>query len=199
MQDCEYLTGLELAAANCSVKVDLLLDQDYSKALTLFEVRSGDRGELFAVRIRFGWCINGIINTTKVRVQVISHFVCLSNSNCANDDISRLWRQENDGLDHELSWSQHDKAVMELWEQECRQVDGHYDIPISWSNDELLHNNFVVTKSCLDSTIKKLKCENLDSYTTEIQKMIIAFRWDMLVWTCLVFATTCNHFREEAW
>ena len=168
-QDYEHLTGLELAAANGPVN----LGQDYSEALIPLEVRSGDRGEPFAVRTRFGWCINGTLNRTKVRGQVISHFVCLPNSNSANDDISRLWRLENDGLDHELSWSQHDKAVMELWEQECRQVDGHYELPIPWKNNAPLPNNFVVAKSRLDSTIKKLKRENLlDRYTTEIEKMI---------------------------
>ena len=79
VQDYEHLTGLELAAANGPVNVDLLLGQDYSEALIPLEVRSGDRGEPFAVRTRFRWCINGTLNRTKVRGQVISNFVCLSN------------------------------------------------------------------------------------------------------------------------
>ena len=38
-------------------------------------MRGSDEGEPFAVRTRFGWYINGILNTTKVWEQVISHFV----------------------------------------------------------------------------------------------------------------------------
>ena len=76
-------------------------------------------------------------------------------------------------IDHRLSWSQHDKSVMELWKQEYRHVDGQYQLPIPWKNNEPLPHNFVVAKSLLDSTIMKLEHENLlDRYTTEIEKMI---------------------------
>ena len=40
------------------------------------------------------------------------------------DNISRLWSIEHDGFDHR-AWSQEDKAVMALWDRECRKVDGH--------------------------------------------------------------------------
>ena len=89
------------------------------------------------------------------------------------DDVSKLWRIENEGLECS-SWSQEDKSVIKLWDQEHRMVDGHYELPIPWRNMlEPLPNNFPVAKSRLDSLHKRLAGNGQYlKYNAEIDKLL---------------------------
>ncbi|XP_022104751.1 uncharacterized protein LOC110986831 [Acanthaster planci] len=149
--------------------VDLLIGQDNAEALLPLEVRRGSMGQPFAVRTLFGWCLNGRSPVNRVSRKVISNFVsCLS-----TDDVSRLWRIENEGLESS-SWSQEDKLVIRLWDQEHRKIDGHYELPIPWRDrSEPLPNNFPVAKSRLDSLHKRLVENGLfPKYNAEIVKLL---------------------------
>ena len=66
-----------------------------------------------------GWCVNGQVATSKLSGEAITYFVSavpLSKQAGVGKDFSKLWQLENGGLD-DLSWSQQDKAVIDLWER----------------------------------------------------------------------------------
>ena len=113
--------------------------------------------------------MNGRSPVTKISRKVISNFVSCQTI----DDVSKLWRIENEGLECS-SWSQEDKSVIKLWDQEHRMVDGHYELPIPWRNMlEPLPNNFPVAKSRLDSLHKRLAGNGpYLKYNAEIDKLL---------------------------
>ena len=57
-------------------------------------------------------------------------------STSLEENVQNLWKIENDGLDDsDVSWSQEDRQVIELWDEECKVADGHYEIPIPWKSN----------------------------------------------------------------
>ena len=49
-------------------------------------------------------------------------------------------------MDHE-SLSQDDKHVIDLWDESCKKVDNHYELPIPLKDpEESIPNNFVVVQ-----------------------------------------------------
>ena len=172
MDEFPYLNDIQLCSAYDvrNVVVDLLIAQDNSDALVPMDVRRGQRGQPFAVLTMFGWCLNGQIPVNKVMRGVVSNFI---SARPVDDDVTKLWKLENEGL-YDISWSQEDKSVIDLWDKETTNVDNHYVIPIPWRDrDEPLPNNFVVAKSRLDSLSKRLKKENkCDLYQDEMNKLL---------------------------
>lgn len=121
-----------------------------------------------------GWYLNGQIRPHLVNASVIYHFVtALGKTDVLEDKINQLWLLENEGLEGH-TWSDEDKSVMELWNQECRLIDGHYELPIPWKDrNDPLPNNYFVAKSRLDSLMKRLKRQDLvDRYQIEINKLL---------------------------
>ncbi|KAJ8019307.1 hypothetical protein HOLleu_42169 [Holothuria leucospilota] len=153
-----------------SLMVDLLIGQDNAEALVPLEVRRGKPGEPYAIRTLFGWCVNGQSPTKVPSHKVISNFI---SALPVRDDVSRLWEIENEGIGPS-SWSREDKLVIDLWDRECRKVDGHYELPIPWRDrSEPLPNNFVVAKPRLDNLHKRLLKEGIyDRYNAEIAKLL---------------------------
>ena len=136
------------------ISVDLLIGQDNADALVPLEVRRGSPGQPFAMLTMLGWCLNGQVATDKVSRKVISNFVT---TRSVEDDVNRLWKMENEGLDDHLSWSREDQSVIDFWDSETKMVNGHFEIPIPWRDrTEPLPNNYVVAKSRLDSLQRKL-------------------------------------------
>jgi hypothetical protein len=153
-------------------QVEILLGQDNVQALVPLEVRSGSEGEPFAARTVFGWTVNGpSLGRFPVNKNVISHFVCTSS---LEDKVQTLWNIENEGLSlDEVSWSQDDKCVIELWNREICLVDGHYESPIPWKPDAVVPNNFVVALSRFKSLQKQLSKRGLlERYESEIHKLV---------------------------
>ena len=153
-----------------NVRVDLLIGLDNYEALIPLEVKRGRPGEPYGIRTLFGWCVNGQSPMKVPSRKVTSNFISTSS---IQEDVSRLWEIENEGLDH-LSWSQDDKLVIDLWDREHNMVDGHYELPIPWRDrSEALPNNFVVAKSRLDNLHKKLVRGGMcDRYNGEIVKLL---------------------------
>ena len=153
------------------ISVDLLIGQDNADALVPLEVRRGSPGQPFAMLTMLGWCLNGQVATDKVSRKVISNFVT---TRSVEDDVNRLWRIENEGLDDHLSWSREDQSVIDFWDSETKMVNGHFEIPIPWRDrTEPLPNNYVVAKSRLDSLQRKLdKGNGYDQYNSEIDKLL---------------------------
>ena len=88
-------------------------------------------------------------------------------------DINRLWEIENGSFtDNALSVD--DKRVLELWDNTCKLIDGHYMLPIPWkSPEESIPNNFSLALNRLDNLVKRLtKVDMLVRYDQEIRKLI---------------------------
>ena len=172
MDEFPYLNDIQLCSAHDvrNVVVDLLIAQDNSDALVPMDVRRRLRGQPFAVLAMFGWCLNGQIPVNKVTRGVVSNFI---SARLVDDDITKLWKLENEDL-YDISWSQEDKSVINLWDKETTNIDNHYVIPIPWRDrDEPLPNNFLVAKSRLDSLSKTLEKESkCDLYQGEINKLL---------------------------
>ena len=134
------------------------------------DVRCGQHGQPFTVLTMFGLRLNGQIPVNKFKRGVVSNFI---SARSVDDDVTKLWKLENEGL-YDISWSQEDKSVIDLWDKETTNVDNHYVIPIPWRDrDEALSNNCVVAKSRLDSPSKRLEKESkCDLYQGEINKLL---------------------------
>ena len=91
----------------------------------------------------------------KINQKVISHFVTTFP---ARESVEKLWEIENEGIKKDDTvWSQEDRKVIELWDRECKLINGHYEIPIPWRNkEELVPNNISVAMYRLKSLNKIL-------------------------------------------
>ena len=166
-----HLKGIDLVAGG--QKIDLLLGQDNAEALIPLEVRKGNRGEPFACKTLFGWCINGLSKFTEpTNGKVVANFI--SSSLSVSDDVDKLWRIENEGVcSDERSWSVEDRQVMELWDKSVQLVQGHYELPIPWKQDVDMPNNVAVAASRLKSLKSGLAKKGLFAkYDDEIQKLL---------------------------
>ncbi len=166
-----HLNQLSVSNVSSVSHADLLIGQDHSEALIPLDVRSGDKGEPFAVRTLFGWSINGPVDVSgPAGKRVVSHFVCTSD---IDHDIRRLYEIETDNYSDELSWSSEDKLVIGLWDDNVRMVNGHYELPVPWKPDVKFPNNYVVAVSRLKSLLKSLEKRGLmTAYDQEMKKMV---------------------------
>ena len=146
-----HLKDIPLCKCENNVTVDILIGLDHTEALVPLEVRTGNKGEPFAMKTLLGWCISGNTLTGKPSNQIISHFISTST---IEEDVNKLWKLENEGLDgYGNTWSQEDKQVISMWDREVQYEDGHFVLPIPWKNrNEPLPNNFVIARSRLDSS-----------------------------------------------
>lgn len=171
ISDFPHLKGIDLVAGGQTI--DLLLGQDNAEALVPLEVRKGKRGEPFACRTLFGWCVNGLSKFVEpTSKNVVANFI--SSSLSASVDVDKLWRLENEGITREeQSWSVKDREVIDLWDKSVRLVDGHYELPIPWKHDIQMPNNIAVASSRLKSLKSGLSKKGLFTrYDDEIQKLL---------------------------
>ena len=61
---------------------------------------------------------------------IVSQFISTSS---LEEKVPNVWQMENDGLNSsDVPLSHEDQRVIELWDKECKLVEGHYEIPIPW-------------------------------------------------------------------
>ena len=135
------------------------------------EIRKGQKGEPFATRTLFGWSFNGPARPNIVSHKVISNFITTS---YVKAGMTQCWNSQDEGINEDgLSWSQEDKRVIDLWNRECKLLDGHYQIPIPWRDEKaIVPNNFCVAMSRLKSLNRSLEKKKLTGrYNEEIQKL----------------------------
>ena len=168
-----YFDGIgPLTAYDSDVTVQLLIGQDNAEAFVPLDVKRGKPGEPFAMRTLFGWCINGQSDVQKTSCRAVSNFVSVMP---IDEQVSKLWEIENEGLDDCQAWSIEDKAVIDLWDREVKKVNGHFELPIPWKGrSQTLPNNFVVAKKRIDSLFKKFDhdADYCAKYSTEIDKLL---------------------------
>ena len=125
-------------------EAQLLIGQDNAEALIPLDVRRGRRGEPFAVKTLFGWSLNGPAhNAGSVSA---SCFVSSADPVYDPDDLNHQvefwWSIDNDGLSPEKpAPSVEDKRVIQYWNDNCRFVDGHFQIPIPFKQGVFFPNN----------------------------------------------------------
>ena len=163
----------DLPLSRSSDKVEILIGQDNSEALIPLEVRRGDKHEPFAVKTLFGWSLNGPAKIpNSVGKRVISHFIC---GTSLEEKVNSLWNIENEGICGEVdSFSQNDKRVIQLWDQECRKVDGHYELPIPWKSDLTLPSNLSLALSRLKSLENSLDKRDLRMCYDQEMKLLLS-------------------------
>lgn len=125
--------------------VNLLIGQDVPQALEPLEVKSGRYGHPFAVRTRLGWTLNGPMEM-QVESGLVSQVLCSVGGFSLEGQVRALWEVEN--LEGEMpTQSAEDRKVLALWQIECCQVEGHYEFPIPFRDeDPKLPNNRIIAE-----------------------------------------------------
>ena len=155
---------------NPNIHVDLLIGQDNSEALIPLQVLRGKPGEPFAVRTLFGWGLNGRSPAQVPSKQVVSHFITLNELDVPDTPPDEAWRL---GVSSVKPWSQEDRKVVELWDNESCLIDGHWQVPIPWKPEKMpTDTNRYVAHSRLMSLKNSLNRRGLyDRYDSEIRKL----------------------------
>lgn len=137
--------------------MDLLLAQDCSDALVPLEIRKGRRGEPFATRTLLGWSLNGSAALYRPNSTAISHFISASKLEAK---IDQLWNIDNDYCSAK-SLSPDDQRVIDLWDSQCKLINGLYQLPIPWKDaTSIMPNNLQNATSRLLSIEKSLMKRN---------------------------------------
>ena len=170
--NCEIYSHLSDLKISQDVRyVDLLIGQDNSEALIPVRIRKGQQGEPFAVQTLFGWSLNGPCKLECAKSTIVNHFISTS---VLEQKVEKFWQLENEGLvKDDVGWSQSDKEVVKLWDDNIEMVDNHYILPIPWKEDAYVPNNVTMATSRLQSLRNSLVKKNLfKRYNDEIQKLI---------------------------
>ena len=109
-----HLEGLTLCQR--AERIDLLIGQDHAELLMPHEVRSGSAGAPYAVRTTLGWTLHG-----SIACQSPQPVMCMFTFSDMPEKVS-----------HD------DIHVIKHWDANTKTVDGHYEIPVSWSDSTFI-------------------------------------------------------------
>ena len=167
-------SGLRLAPSGA--KVDVLIGQDNAEALVPLDIRTGKKGEPYAVRTLFGWVTYGKSSLDNMPSKsVISNFISTAGRiKSVPDDLSKLWDLKDDATD-DIGLSQSDQKVVNLWNQECQVTQGgHYELPIPWKEDIVVPNNLAMALQRLHSLRATITRKGIFMrYDEEIKKLLM--------------------------
>ena len=165
-----HLQDLPLTANYMYGDVEVLLGQDCADAFVPLEIRKGLTGQPFATRTMLGWSLNSPAYVERPTSSVIANFISAS---CIERNINQLWDIDND-YNNVRSLSHEDKKVIDLWNSECKLIDGHFELPFPWcKNISSMPDNMYVAVSRLQSLEKSLKrCNLLARYNDGIQNLV---------------------------
>ena len=80
---------------------------------------------------------------------------------------------QEDDLSEERGFSRQDQNVLKLWDENCRQVDGHYELPIPWKEGVEFSDNKGVVAHRLHSLKENLSKKGMyERYDAEIRKLL---------------------------
>ena len=128
---CEHLRGIQPPLAD---KVDILIGQDCPEVLIPHEVRRDAKNEPYAIRTCLGWSVCGPLGgSDKANGKTFANFIKI------DKQVEQMWQLDNELLSEERTMSLQDQAVITLWEEKGKLINGHYELPIPWMrkvNDE---------------------------------------------------------------
>ena len=165
--------------------VDLLIGQDNSEALVPLDVKKGGVGQPFAVKTVLGWSLHGrasnqsdfcgLVCGEKISKKAVCHFIMSGQqSESLEAKVNSMWEIEDSGLsDQYTSMSDCDKEVVQLWDEEVKVVDGHYELPIPWKPEVVVPDNYELAASRLKSLKSSLDKRGIfPRYDQEIKKLL---------------------------
>ena len=150
-------------------EVDLLIGQDYASCFVPLEIRKGLKNEPYAVRTPLGYVVNG--GNGGYHNSAISHLI---STTTIERDISKLWELDQYDTSPTCGYTQDERRVIDLWDDQSVLVDKHWVIPIPW-NDKVpdLHNNYHQAKARLQSLKKSLhKRDKFQEYDLTVKNLI---------------------------
>lgn len=151
--------------------VQVLIGMDQAELLRPRQVRYDDKHPtgIYATQTKLGWVIQGPMDIGRYGNPVVNSITLESIDN----DVKNLWQLENDDCSMN-SWSVEDHKVNELWESSIRQVDGHYELPIPFIDENMqFPDNHYMAEQRLKGTLKKIHKNGLmEKYTEGMNKML---------------------------
>lgn len=179
VQRWEHLRGINVARRT-AIGVELLIGQDAPQALAPLEVRRGKEGAPFAVRTSLGWTINGPMGYD--HLEAVTN--CIEATSTADTEcpamqlVRRLWEGNLDWSldDEEYAMSREDKGVLELWDNTINTVNGHYELPIPFRDENpALPDNVEMAKKRLQGLRRRLARDPglRKGYTDEMQRLLV--------------------------
>ena len=152
-----------------SKKVTMLIGANIPEALLCTEVRRGNKDQPLAVKTKFGWTLFGSSAKTDADDQV--HIKALYQQNPAekndeagykdlNKSLERFWIQENVGIlsERDIAMSIDDMEASKVLEKNTKLLDGRYEVPMLWKNEEVrLPNNISMARKRFSYLEKKLR------------------------------------------
>jgi transposase InsO family protein len=144
MSKYRHLNGVVLPEWS-TYKVHLIIGQDMPEALVATEVRRGGKGEPWASKTALGWTIHGPLCEGAMSHVSVNHSVCVEQS--LDVVVERFWKLDDpsafDVGNERLSWSQEDRMVIKLWQDQAEHLpEGHYQLPLPFKDSKAsLSNN----------------------------------------------------------
>ncbi|XP_042887381.1 uncharacterized protein LOC122263122, partial [Penaeus japonicus] len=160
--------------------VELLIGLDAPTALMPVEVRRGRDGELFAVRTRLGWAVNGPLYSKRDSTLRLSDYVGEVVEQSQGDarleeDIKQFWGMETQADEERRGWSVEDQRVIDLWDGKGTRVGCHHQLPIPFRDiSPTFPDNWGMARRRLNSLKTRLEKDTQLRlcYTKEIQDLL---------------------------
>eukprot|EP00112_Aurelia_sp_Birch-Aquarium-sp1_P000459 Seg1043.10 transcript_id=Seg1043.10/GoldUCD/mRNA.D3Y31 product="hypothetical protein" protein_id=Seg1043.10/GoldUCD/D3Y31 len=147
-----YMNDMVLPTKLEDCTVNFLIGVDIPEALQPEEIIRGENRGPFAVRIKFGWTLNGPLG----QAEVAAAHCCTTSTNQTTDllgeQLRKYFNHEFDDCisDDEKLMSGNDKKALKIFEESAKLCDGHYVLAIPWKNPQpCLPNNRSVAESRL--------------------------------------------------
>ena len=153
-----HLSDLELdeVAGN---PVTLLLGRDVAELIVPLEIRHGPKGSPVGVRSRIGWTVTGRVPGYIQEQESVCKVHVTTPEEELNETVKTWWRTENFGCryDNDTQRSVEDGRVMKFLSESTRKVDGRYEVPLIWCDDNVnLPDNFTAAARRLEFLEKRL-------------------------------------------
>ena len=173
LREWSHLSDLVLPEVECD-KVDLVIGGDNPDMLVPNDVRSGGKGDPYAVLTPFGWNVNGPIYQ-EISPQATSCFIGSDKTLPQQvEEFMELDRFAGDNSEDSISMD--DKHVLTIWDRHTKVQEGHYQTVIPFRNQPPhLPNNKTMAESRLKLLGRRLlRNEPLrEMYIQEITNLIV--------------------------
>ena len=169
----EHLKTIKLPKSKINTTIDILIGNNVPAAFAPIEVKTGSIGSPFATKTLLGWVVWGMTRKGKT--------VNSCNYTLADVNLETLYRQSLDYdfpekvAEDKREWSWEDRKFMNMMDESCILIDGHYQVDLPLRDTELkLPNNKEMAENRLKSLQKKMGriSQFKADYVAFIQEMI---------------------------
>lgn len=181
-KQCEIAQWPHLADLNfpCldNVDVELLIGGNNPDAFWVYEQRTRDRKDPYAIKTLLGWALMGPITKHHKPTRVYNNNLIINGPDPLLRQLKAFWELDYSDLTKRTSqtgMSVNDKRALEVVRDGFSLSKGHYQVPMPWKGDaNMLKGNIGMAKSRLMSLKRKLHGDNalLSQYTATVNKYI---------------------------